>query len=328
VKPPDSKEKAPARPAKTAPGKNQEHRKSSSLPQFLQDLIACPPRHGSGVHQWLFKCARQLHAHRSTEDITALLTAAVDGCGRHVPQDEIKAAVDDAAACAWQPSGGSPVTTKPVPKWPEVNIDARQAAIIHAGIAGIAGLLEMSPYSCAGKTADRFIAALFPGNPLLCVGMDKANFTTDTRQAFRGELSKLSLIVPSPMSARFGHCKANGKESAHTLENTGPRHYLVTEFDSGTPDEQAALIWHLQQFAPLVMVLSSGGKSLHAWWNCQGIPDDNLVKFMRYAVSLGADPATWTRSQFVRLPGGWRADNQRRQEVFYCHPENGRDQEQ
>src|SRR5690349_17937377 len=27
-----------------------------------------------------------------------------------------------------------------------------------------------------------------------------------------------------------------------------------------------------------------------------------------YAVSLGADPATWTRSQFVRMPGG-RRDN-------------------
>ena len=27
---------------------------------------------------------------------------------------------------------------------------------------------------------------------------------------------------------------------------------------------------------------------------------------MTYAVSLGADPATWTRSQFVRMPFGIR----------------------
>ncbi len=37
---------------------------------------------------------------------------------------------------------------------------------------------------------------------------------------------------------------------------------------------------------------------------------------MRYAVSLGADPATWTRSQFVRLPGGVR-DNGKRQPVLF-----------
>lgn len=40
---------------------------------------------------------------------------------------------------------------------------------------------------------------------------------------------------------------------------------------------------------------------------------------MRYAVSLGADHATWTRSQFVRLPDGTR-DNGHRQAVYYFAP--------
>jgi hypothetical protein len=90
-------------------------------------------------------------------------------------------------------------------------------------------------------------------------------------------------------------------ESAHTLANTGAHKYLVTEFDSGTGDEQSALIWHLKTFAPLAMVFSSGGKSLHSWWNCEGIAEDKLVRFMHYAVSLGADAATCNCSQFVRL---------------------------
>ncbi len=41
---------------------------------------------------------------------------------------------------------------------------------------------------------------------------------------------------------------------------------------------------------------------------------------MRKAVSLGADPATWTRSQFVRMPDGTR-DNGKRQTVYFFNGE-------
>jgi hypothetical protein len=44
-----------------------------------------------------------------------------------------------------------------------------------------------------------------------------------------------------------------------------------------------------------------------------------LESFMRYAVMLGADRATWTRSQFVRMPDGTR-DNGNRQTVYFFNP--------
>jgi hypothetical protein len=40
---------------------------------------------------------------------------------------------------------------------------------------------------------------------------------------------------------------------------------------------------------------------------------------MHHAVIFGADPATWTQSQFVRMPDG-RRDNGNRQTVFYLNP--------
>ncbi len=40
---------------------------------------------------------------------------------------------------------------------------------------------------------------------------------------------------------------------------------------------------------------------------------------MRYAVALGADRATWTRSQFVRMPGGTR-DNGKPQTIYFFNP--------
>ena len=110
----------------------------------------------------------------------------------------------------------------------------------------------------------------------------------------------------------------DGKKSAHTLSNTGPRRFLVCEFDEGSTDDQAALILHLGTFAPLVCALHSGGKSMHSWFFVAGQPEEKILRFFRYAVSLGADRATGTRSQFVRLPDG-RRDNGQQQTVFFLN---------
>jgi hypothetical protein len=119
------------------------------------------------------------------------------------------------------------------------------------------------------------------------------------------------------MTAIVGLTKG-GKQSKHSLSNTGPRRFLVCEFDSGSPDDQASLLIHLGEFAPLVCIVHSGGKSLHGWFFVQDQPEDRILNFFRYAVSVGADPATWTRSQFCRMPDGLREDGNR-QCVFFLN---------
>jgi hypothetical protein len=293
----------------------------TGLPQWLLDMIASVPTAGAGVHLWLYKVARQLHAHRDEDSIVQLLKVACDGCGRSVPEHEIRDAVVNSQNTAWRPPGttGEIRRDEPRARWPEVNHEMRKRAIEGSALRCVADLWHQSPTICSSEDLDAewFVDQLFPGNPLLCIGVSNSDFATAPREDFRGKLSKMSLVVPSPMSALTGKRKKDGAESAHTLENTGPRRYLVTEFDAGTADEQSATIWHLRKFAPLVMVLSSGGKSLHAWWNCGSAAAEKAGKFMRYAVSIGADPATWTRSQFVRLPQGWRAGKNALQEVLF-----------
>ncbi len=56
------------------------------------------------------------------------------------------------------------------------------------------------------------------------------------------------------------------------------------------------------------------------WFWAAGQPEERLRRFMGYAVSLGADSATWTRSQFVRMPDGTR-DNGQRQTVYFFNPD-------
>ena len=166
---------------------------------------------------------------------------------------------------------------------------------------------------------ERIVDALFPGNPWLCVGASNSEFKTRQREELRGELSALALIVPSPMTARTGRTQ-DGKQSEHALDNTGPRRFLIVEQDKGSTDEQAAVLLHLAERAPLVLAVHSGGKSIHGWFMAAGQPEERLRRFMRYAVALGGDPATWTRCQFVRMPGG-RRDNGNRQTVYFFNPE-------
>ena len=288
----------------------------AELPDFVQDLLSAPPHAGEGIHNWLFKVSRQLHAHLPAGEIVALLESRVAGCGRHVPQSEIISAVQNALPCAWQPKGraaSAPVASK----WPGVNQEQREAIIRDEG--GLADLWEMSRVLLDDKAAhtEVIVDNLFPGNPLLCCGKSSSEFDTRPRENWRGQLSALSLIVPSAMTAVTGQTK-EGKKSKHTLANTGARRFLICEFDTSTVDDHAAILIHLAGFAPLVCAVHSGNKSLHGWFFVHGQPEMKVEKFFRYAVSLGADRATWTRSQFVRLPDGTR-DNGKRQTVFFLN---------
>ena len=201
--------------------------------------------------------------------------------------------------------------------WPKVNLEQREAIVRDHG--GLADLWELSNPRCEGTDVhtEAIIDQLFPGNPLLCAGRNKYRFDTKPREAWRGGLSERQVIVPSPMTAKRGLTKT-GKWSKHTAANTGPRRFLVVEFDTGTLDEHAALLIHLASFAPLVCVVHSGGKSLHGWFYVHGETDAKVRRFFNYAVSLGADPATWTPCQFVRMPGG-RRDTGQRQTVFFLN---------
>jgi hypothetical protein len=301
-------------------------RDASTLPQFVRDLLASPPPRSGGLNLWLYRVARVLHPYRDSNEIINLLRAAT--AGEPIKHGEIERAVERRKATAWKPGqpGGS---TRPTPAWPPVNVEQYQAIIRDKG--GLVDLWEVSPVRFEDNTAhtEALIDALFPGNPLLCCGENNSEFNTCSREEWRGKLAALQLIVPNPMTARTGRTQ-EGKQSAHALETTGPRRFLVIEQDGGTIDEQAAVLLHLMSRAPLALAVHSGDKSIHGWFYCVGQSEQKLRSFMHYAVALGADHAMWTRSQFARMPdglrkGGIREDGTReedkRQVVYYFNPE-------
>ena len=290
-------------------------RQARTLPQFVRDLVASPPKRGQGLNLWFFRVARVLHPYRGSTEIIQLLKAATTG--ERIKRGEIERAVERSKAAAWE-LGQPNQHTAQIAAWPKVNLEQREAVI--ASGAGLVDLWEVSPvrFATNESATEDIIDALFPGDPLLCAGKSYSDFATRSRSEWRGELAALKLIVPNAMTARKGHTQG-GKESGHTLANTGPRRFLVIEQDSGTVDEQAGVLLHLAERGPLALAVHSGGKSIHGWFFCPGQPEEKLGGFMRYAVSLGADHAMWTRSQFARMPDG-RRGNGERQTVYFFNP--------
>lgn len=314
---------------------------------FVPTLRACPST-GNGVHPWLFKTATLLHKFGCKPDqIFSLLKEHSSDCGREVPDSEIEDAVRNSSpnnAGAWGvPSSQGKMASRA--KSPAAATPDYQR-IGHIGMNGlrVAQLKAASPFKCCHGVpgTEAVIDKLFLGNPLLCCGSTK-QFYTRSREGWRGSLSGLPLIVPSPMSAPYGRTKG-GKGSARCLDNTGPRRYLVVEFDfkvdenNPAASEQnnmlatllesgrtikdlcASLIAEIAKHHPLALVVDSGGKSLHAWLPTRGLDENYWRHQMDNFLVLGADPATFTRCQMVRMPGGTR-ENGNHQEIIYFNPE-------
>lgn len=263
------------------------------------------PTAGEGVHRWIYHVVcRMVEANIDDHEI-------VSYCAEHSTRALQPYEVENAIRSRRGSLQNSNRTTRP--HWP------RPSTILVDQITGtktVNDLSNASPTQLEGLNSDRVIDHLFPGNPLLCCGVSSRTFATRSRDEWRGQLAKLQLIVPSTMNARHGLTQA-GKRSAHTLENTGPRKYLVVEFDEGSHDDHASLLFHLNTtVTPLVCAVASGNKSLHGWFLVEDWSEDKLVNFFKRATSVGADPATWTKSQFVRMPNGKR-DNGSNQTTLY-----------
>ena len=151
-------------------------------------------------------------------------------------------------------------------------------AVAHTG-NGLVDLWEESPVRLDSNepNTDEIIDVLFPDNPLLCCGWTRHRFDTRPRTQWY-KLQDLQFIVPSPMTAPRGLTQQH-KWSAHALSNTGPRRFLIVEFDfdaSNSAEEAhllerlaaegrdvrdlcAGLLLHLAEKAPLALAVHSGG---------------------------------------------------------------------
>ncbi len=291
--------------------------------------LSPPPE--NGVHSAIMANARRLWLagfvkERALHYLLQWRNQSMFRPGRVISDKELLEAVDT----AWRSGPNKELYSKAhrsfskAQRWPEPN-PAKRAELIDPNFH-LVTLWESSPWrrENTDKPQTRFILQhLFPSDSLVCMGWDSEAFDTKPLSEWKRP-ERMQLVVPSPMSALRGPRQDGSGESAHTLANTGPRRFLVVDFDDKAGlDIHAATAWYLGTRLPLIMVVYTGGKGLHAWFKTEGLCDEELLPFFILAVECGADPRMWTRSQFARMPDGSRDDGGGGivQTVYYFNPE-------
>jgi hypothetical protein len=158
------------------------------------------------------------------------------------------------------------------------------------------------------------------------------------------DLGSHAQIVPNPMRKEWGLTQ-KGDPSERSQENAAiDRKYAVTDFDftlegafgeiiqyvmdkeklevhDAIHEITARLIIYLAKWnrnIPLWMVLDTGNKSLHAWWDMDKMEYEDQLAWFYETVPLGTDSTIFkSNNQFVRMPWGTREITGVTQSVIY-----------
>ena len=161
---------------------------------------------------------------------------------------------------------------------------------------------------------------LFAPTDLLCVGKSIEDHKVITA-AELPEHGSYQFIVPNPLRKRAGRTQS-GNLSGHCRDVVGPRRYIVMESDHGTSfDQQVAILFWVAEKTetPLRLVVRSGGKSLHGWFDTAGASETDIFNWVRLVIRVGFDPRLILPEQYSRYPGGFRPDKNVRQEILYTN---------
>lgn len=276
-----------------------------SMPAHLRELLVAAPSPGER-NVWLFTVARNARHIASPAKVRTFLRRVAARWADRDFTPEIERAIRRAYELPTDEAADSSISD-----WPPFNPAAWASRMAGPVLFGSEPVAVQS---------ERVIDVLFPGEPLLCLALDIRSALTQPRSRWRGLEAGHQFIVANPMTAPTGRTQ-DGRESPRCLGNAAPRKtYQVVEFDRGTLREQAAVLSSLHSdIAPLVLVVWSGGKSLHGWFDVRALNAYALRRFFRFAVYLGADSSLWDACKLVRLPCGRRPDG-RAQPILHFAP--------
>ena len=286
--------------------------KIAKLPRgIVERVLAEPTPHESQTE--LFRDASWLHrAGLNEPERREFLKVKFASYYRDITEREFDRALER--------SKGQDLSTGP--KYPPKNTRTL-GKVLAENIGDVANLKTLSPTPDPGGIASGdVIDQLFPSAGLLCLAASLSSARTEARSEFVGVEQAHQFMVPNKMNSRLGMSQ-DQRMSPRTNNNVGRQEYQVIEFDSGTLDEQARIHLHLKSLGvPLVMVVFSGGKSLHGWYRVGQLGGEKFCKFLCYSAALGADRATFVPCQLVRTPNAIR-DGGAKQEVLYFNPRAG-----
>lgn len=298
--------------------------------RFMEALRSCPHA-GGGVHSWILSCAN-LAAFAGVSPVDAERDILAAMSRPPSPSAEVGAAVRKAYAeykpgATFKPRSIAPAKPKPKP--------LTAAAFVARGDGATeADWFECSPiridWEPGPKDAAHLLRVLYrPWEFVFCGerhgGGECVLSAAEWIARFDDGRSVPPHFIPNPLTGK-AHPLADGKLSRRGDSAVAGFLYAVAEFDGMDKADQLALWWGFRS-APIVALIDSGGKSVHAILRveCETRADwerdieGNL--FPRVLVPLGCDPACRNEARLSRLPGHYRREKNAWQRLLYLNPE-------
>lgn len=313
------------------------------LDRYREKLATLPASGGGGCHPTLLGVASLgAMAGLSTEDMFRDLRDQVHG-ERNVPDREIQAAIDKAvreraAGIAAKLPRGGVGCRESTPRAFDGPAALRRIIEQGRGVSE-ADIHERSPIRIdweAEEDSFRILDALYEPDDVLFIGMREcrpalgrnirmaAEWVSAFRQGRPGDHQPH--IIPNPLTGKPGPTADGTGETLRGDACVARFRFAVVEFDSLPREDQLAFWWAVR--LPVVVLVDSGGKSVHGWVRVQGIGcatdwarvvERHLFKDL--LEPLGVDPACKNESRLSRLPGHFRKEKNAWQQVLYLAPE-------
>lgn len=308
--------------------------RATTFRKRFQTAIKSIPAPGNGCHVQLLGVANLgVRCNLSDDEIVDGIAAGIPAGSRTVPRSEIQEAV----AKARRDADGDKPAFRPSPTRPLFDgPTARAALIARTGPVDPDRMRAENgidwPVEEDGRMLLRRLYApdefVFLGSKY-DVGADHVRPVRDWLLDDAG-LDANPHIIANPLCGETRET-ANGKPSMRCDACVAGFRYAVAEFDDLPLPEQLA-IWRGLRL-PIVALIDSGGKSVHAWIRVPGIDSNERWSlsveqglYSQLLVPLGVDSACRNEARLSRFPGALRAETGRFQHLLFLAetPEGGR----
>jgi hypothetical protein len=295
-----------------------------------------PP--GTGCHPWILGTATLgVLGGLGGDQIYSDIRQAIPQGSRRIPDREIQEAIRKALAD--HTSGTFTARTSPTP----VVQDGKAALlriIAQGKIAKEADLRECSPIQLGDEPKSDLVLLLeahFKQNELVWIGdrlkpgiMGNTIRTTEEWIAhYLNGGSTEPLIIINPLNGIPAPTKNGNKTTLRGDGNVADFRFCLVEFDNLNREDQLRF-WSAAKL-PIVALIDSGGKSIHAWLEVSKLSKVATSEqwateikgrlYDRILTPLGVDGACSNPSRLSRLPGHYRAEKGRYQRLLWLAPE-------
>jgi hypothetical protein len=302
--------------------------------RYKTRLQEIPSPGGGGCHVALLGVANLgIMAGADPEEIFADIRQAIPMGKRRVSDKEIREAIQRATVDHQCPSQSLPPKSKPVVKDGK---SALQEIIDQGETSSLVDLWESSPIRLLNEPrndAILFLSNFYSPTDLIWIGERHQpgvlGRTIRTReewiQYFQSGGATAPFIIINPLNGIPSPLKSGEKETLRGDGNVLSFRYALVEFDSLGLEEQIRF-WSVAKL-PVLVLIHSGGKSIHAWLEVSGI--ENLEDWAseikaklydRLLGPLGVDGSCCNAARLARLPGHFRAEKNEWQKILWLSP--------